>query len=248
MYIMKEKVKTVQFRGTIFLQQNIGYTQESANEFKDLLMPGVPEVKVYGIPQSGVPVMGINPNIPQYGMPWRLLLKVDKGEYNVVFQPGKIDIVLAQEAVYDEEIEKEFCSKCVDWFSKILLKGNCCAIRVAYAPSYAINDFTDGGSSIWNTLLKKTVFDGIQTQDVGLNFLLKKEIEINGSVVQLNLLHNILDGFYTKADGTVEKVLLFQLDLNTIPEVNANLNQDGLSDFFSKILKIKSSLVDNVTE
>ena len=73
-------------------------------------------------------------------------------------------------------------------------------------------------------------------------------MEIGGGIVQVNLLHNILDGFHTKVDGTVEKVLLFQLDLNTIPEVNVNLNQEGLSEFYSKILKIKSNLVDNVTE
>lgn len=245
---MKEKVKTVQFRSTIFLQQNIGYTPDSANEFKNLLMPESLDVKVYGIPQLSVPVVGVNPNTPQYGMPWRLFTKTNSGEYNVAFQPGKIDIILAIETVYNEEIERDFCNKCVEWFSKILSTGKSSVTRVAYAPSYAINDLVEGENSIWNSLLKKTVIEGIQTQDVNLNFLLKKEMEIGGGIVQVNLLHNILDGFHTKVDGTVEKVLLFQLDLNTIPEVNVNLNQEGLSEFYSKILKIKSNLVDNVTE
>ena len=87
---MTDNMVIVQLRSTIFLQQNIGYTPENAAQFQILLLPNS---KVYGIPQPGVPMLGINPTIPQYGLPWRIFEKCEDGsEYNIAFQPGKIDI------------------------------------------------------------------------------------------------------------------------------------------------------------
>ena len=50
---MKERMVILQLRSTIFLQQNIGYTPENAEKFRALLLP---DCKVYGIPQPGVPM------------------------------------------------------------------------------------------------------------------------------------------------------------------------------------------------
>ncbi len=247
---MKDKLITVQLRSTIFLQQNIGYTPENAAKFKDLLMP---DSKIYGISQPGVPMLGVNPNMPQYGMPWRLFYKSPKGEeYNIAFQPGKIDIVLAKEVSYDGVIEKEFCEQSIKWFSAILqTQGNIVATRIAYAPLYAIKNDGEEKNPIWNNLLKKTFFDGVQSQDINLSFLLKSVINIGGNDIQMNLLHNIFDGNQIKNENgvqSVHKVLLFQLDLNSIPEENLSLGEDGLTDFFNNILDIKCNLIDNVTE
>lgn len=246
---MKEKMITVQLRSTIFLQQNIGYTPENAEKFRNLLMPGC---KIYNITQPGMPMLGVNPNMPQYGMPWRLFNKSEEGEYNIAFQPGKIDIILAKEVAYGDDIEKDFCNKSIKWFSDILeTQGNTVATRIAYAPLYAIKNEGEDKNLIWENLLKKTVFGGIPTQDVNLSFLLKSFIPIQGENVQINLLHNIFDGNQIKNEGTsptVHKVLLLQLDLNTIPEKNLSLTKDGVADFFSNILKTKSNLINNVTE
>ena len=246
---MKEKMNTVQLRSTIFLQQNIGYTPETAEKFRNLLMPGC---KIYNIAQPGMPMLGVNPNMPQYGMPWRLFSKLDDGEYNIAFQLGKIDIILAKEVAYGDDTEKNFCDKSIKWFSDILeTQGNAVATRIAYAPLYAIKNDGEDKILIWENLLKKTVFGGIPTQDVNLSFLLKSFIFLQGENVQINLLHNIFDGNQIKNEGTsqiVNKVLLLQLDLNTIPEKNLSLTKDGIADFFSNILETKSNLINNVTE
>lgn len=246
---MRERMITVQLRSTIFLQQNIGYTPENAEKFRDLL---IPSCKIYNITQPGMPMLGVNPNMPQYGMPWRLFKKTEEGEYNIAFQPGKIDIILAKEVAYGDDIEKDFCDKSIKWFSDILeTQKDAVATRIAYAPLYAIKNEGEDKISIWENFLKKTVFGGIPTQDVNLSFLLKSFISLQGENVQINLLHNIFDGNQIKNEGasqTAHKVLLLQLDLNTIPEKSLSLNKGGIAEFFNNILEVKSNLINNVTE
>lgn len=243
---MKEKMNTVQLRSTIFLQQNIGYTPEIAERFKELLMS---ESIVFGIHQPNMPIFGVNPNDPQYGMPWRLFKKTEKGEYNIAFQPGKIDIVLTTEVLYGGDTEALFCQKSIEWFSKILETQGQTATRIAYAPLYAI--MKDENNSVWENLLKKTIYDGVQSQDINLSFLLKRIINIEGKDIQINLLHNIFDGNQIKNEGSsqiVRKVLLLQLDLNSVPENNLNLDKNGITAFYNSILDIKCNLIDNVTK
>lgn len=247
---MKEKLVTVQLRSSIFLPQNIGYTPENATQFQELL--GIADSKVYGIPQPGVPVLGVNPMTPQFGMPWRLFKKYNDGyEYNVAFQPGKIDIVLAKQTAYLENIETKFCEKSAEWFSNILdTQKGVTVQRIAYAPLYAIvKSKDDEGSELWNKLLKKIVYDGSPAQDIDLQFVLKKQISFNGKEIQMNLLHHFFDGNLTEGNGAtlvIRNVLLFQLDLNSVPERPLSLDKDGVSDFFNGIIDVKESLIDNV--
>lgn len=246
---MKERMITVQLRSTIFLQQNIGYTPENAEKFRNLLIPGC---KIYGIVQPGIPMLGVNPTVPQYGMSWRLFKKCDDGgEYNIAFQPGKIDIVFAHETPYGDDIEKNFCDQSIEWFTKILdTQGNEPVLRIAYAPLYAImKDAEFTGDAIWSSILKKTAFNGVQFQDINLTFLLKRQINFNGTDIQMNLLHTIFDGVQTKTENDsqiIHNVFLFQFDLNSIPEKILNMDKEGIAAFFNGILEIKNNLVDNV--
>lgn len=243
---MKEKMYVVQLRSTIFLQQNIGYTPESEERFKKLLMPGS---MAFGIPQPNMPIFGVNPNDPQYGMPWRLFQKNDEGEYNIAFQPGKIDVVLTTEVLYGGDAETLFCNKSIEWFTKILEVQRQAVTRIAYAPLYAI--MKDESNFIWENLLKKTIYDGAQSQDINLSFLLKRIIDFGGKDIQMNLLHNIFDGNQIKNEGLssiVRKVLLLQLDLNSVPENNLQLDEKGIAAFYNNILDIKCNLIDNVTK
>lgn len=246
---MKDRMNIVQLRSTIFILQNIGYTPQNAERFKEILLP---EGKIYGIPQPGIPVLGTNPTIPQFGMPWRIFLKTDEGDYNIAFQPGKIDIILAKEVIYGDDTEKEFCRKSADLFSKIINEyGGISATRIAYAPLYSVSTDDGNNNIIWNLLLKKTVFDGIPSQDINLSFLLKKKITIGDKNVSMNLLYNLFDGNQIKNENgkeTVNKVLLLQLDLNSVAEEILNLSCENISEFFESILDIKCKLIDNVTE
>lgn len=247
---MKDKLVTVQLRSSIFLQQNIGYTPDNAKNFQKLL--GITDSKVYGIPQPGVPVLGVNPMTPQFGMPWRLFKRDKDGyEYNIAFQPGKIDIVLAKQAAYSEDIETAFCKKSARWFSKILETQTGVSVqRIAYAPLYAIvKSKDDDRSELWNKLLKKIVYDGSPAQDIDLQFVLKKQISFNGKEIQMNLLHHFFDGNLTEGNGAtlvIRNVLLFQLDLNSVVERPLSLDKDGMIGFYNGIIGIKNDLIDNV--
>lgn len=247
---MKEKMVIAQLRGTIFVPQAIGYTPENASKFSEILLP---ESKPYSANPPEMVMPGVNPTVPQYGMPWRLFKRCDDGEYNIVFLPGKIDIILTKDSPYADNTEKKFCDKCIDWFSKVLaeLNHNTKATRIAYAPLYAVRLDENGADAVWSKLLKRTMIDGMAMKDVNFNFLLKREVSFNGRQMQMNLLHNFSDGMQIKqgdAEAKTFNVVLMQLDLNSIPEVSLDLDADGIKDFFNGILEVKSNLVDNVTE
>ena len=242
----------VQLRSTIFLSQNIGYTPENATKFRDAT---IGDGKIYSIVQPGMPIMvGVNPSLPQYGMPWRIFKRFENGdEYNIAFQLGKIDIVLAKEAPRDNVIEQSFCEQSIKWFSNILdtLVSNTFVTRVAYAPLYSINKNVDELNAFWNKLLKKTVYDGTNSQDINLSFLLKRSCNVGNRRLTVNLLHNIFDGMLTRmVNGEPQPgipVILFQLDLNSVPEQTLSLNKEDLTVFFNEILKLKEDLVKNVS-
>ena len=246
---MKEDLKIVQLRGTIFIQQNIGYTPDNASRFGGKLMSGG---KVVGVPQPGVPFNGLNPNLPQFGMPWRIFSRNENGgEHNIVFSPGKIDVVLNFETPYGGDTEEEFCKYCIEKFTVILneLPGST-VHRIAYAPLYGlVYEDLSVQSAIWTKILKHTVYDGIPYRDINLQYLLKKEISFGENTIQMNLLHNIYDGYNTiSQDGQqkLNKAVLLQLDINSIPEQTLSLDKEGVSAFFDNVTVTKNEIVNNV--
>ena len=244
---MNERMVIAQLRGTIFIPFNIGYTTENFNRFSGLL-PGAKALNA-NLPEMVAP--GINPNQLQYGLAWRLFKKTDEGDYNIVFLPGKIDILLTKDVAYGDETERLFCDKCVDWFSKILAELKTTTNRIAYAPLYAIKLKDITAATVWGSFLKRTIIDGTPIQDVNFNFLLKREIAFNGHTIQMNLLHNLSDGVQIKQspeNSVSENVVLLQLDMNSVPECPLSLDSNGVKDFFSGIIDVKDSLIANVTE
>lgn len=240
----------VQLRATIFAPLNVYYTPENFATFSKLLLP---DSKPFNADQQGVIVPGMNPNTPQYGMPWRLFKKTDEGDYNIVFLPGKVDIILTKDAKYTDGVETAFCTKCIDWFKKILeIQGQVTVNRIAYAPLYAIKVNGESTETLWSGFLKKTVIDGTRLQDINLTYLIKRECSFNNIPIQMNLLHTYSDAVQIKSNEKGEEnafpVLLLQLDLNSIPDIPLSLNTEGVKDFFSGILSIKNNLVDNIAE
>ncbi len=240
----------VQLRGTIFVPLNVSYTPENAAKFRELLLP---DARAYNAiaPERIVP--GVNPNTPQYGMPWRLFKKVDnEGDYNIVFLPDKIDIILNKDVRYGDDTESNFCKKCIDWFTKILLAlGNPSVSRIAYAPLYAIRLDKLSSDYVWSKWLKGSTVNGSTMQDINLNYLLKREVCFSDRKIQMNLVHNITDGIQVlqgEEGNPVHKVVLVQFDLNSIPESPLTLDCSGIKVFFEGILGVKNNLVDNVTE
>ena len=246
---MEESLKVIQLRSTIFLLQNIGYSAENVKDFSELLLPG-------SKPMSALPAnitLGVDPKIPQYGMPWRLFKKEnDFGEINIVFLQGKIDIILTAEYSYVSDIETRFTQKCVKWFSLILEKIKVDDVpRIAYAPTYAIKDNGFSQDNLWTKLLKKHSFKGASIENVNLSFLFKRLIPFGNENIQMNLLYTISDCVQTIVkDGVVEdnKMQLIQLDLNSIPEKQLRLKSTNIVSFFTNIQNVRKDLIAHVID
>lgn len=247
---MKENIVIAQLRGTIFAPINIGYTPENNKAFSEMLLPGA---KAYSANTPDMLVPGMNPAIPQYGLPWRLFKKCDEGDFNIVFLPGKIDIILTKDVPYGGDCEESFCAKCVEWFRKILgtQEQGIVVNRIAYAPLYAIKLDSISADTVWGRMLKNTMVDGTPLQDINLSYLIKRQVGFDGRGIQLNLLHNFTDGMQVKQEGdtqTAYRVVLLQLDINSIPEVPLSLDSAGVKSFFDGIIVVKNDLIDNVAE
>jgi len=235
-----------QLRGTIFAPLNIVYTPENFTKFGELLLPGS---TAYNAIPPEMMYPGLNPNQPQYGLPWRLFKKEKEEDYNIVFLPGKVDIILTKDIAYSEGTEEMFCKKCIEWFSKILatqaqIKVN----RIAYAPLYAIKLTNDvNAESIWDDFLKRTVIDGTPIEDVNYNFRIKRKVSFKELSIQMNFVHNFSDALQIKGNEK-QRVMLLQLDMNSIPEEPLALDAIGVNNFFNGILEEKKKLIEYVCE
>lgn len=244
---MKQQMVIAQLRCSIFLPKNIGYTPEYEKTFKEILMPDSQT-------NSFMPLntmMALNPNLPQYGMPWRLSNIRDGNIYNIAFQQGRIDIILIpKELPYGDEIEKKFCELSASWISKILEKLDKTTIsRIAYAPLYAIlKDNEKADNIVWNSLLKKTTFGNIQAKEMKLSFVLKEIINIGDNKIKMNYFYNFFDGVRTKNEnGSIvsQNVVMFDLDLNSDSSIQLNFDKEKSNLFFNIINDIKNKLVDD---
>lgn len=239
---MIDKLKTVQLRSTIFISQNVGYVPEVAAKLKEFLLPNG---QIKGIMFPATPIMG-DASLPQWGMPWSLYVPKDTNPlYNITFLPGKIDIIMNKDVTSTNGTESDFINKCNQWFKKICEYLNETNIsRIAYAPSYSVSlkDFPN----IWNTFIKVSPFEGSECQDNNLSFLYKKVIQLKNKDIQVNLLQNIFDAYKTAVVNeteTTEKLVMLQLDLNTVPKNDYKFNIEEIEDFFLTILDIKNSLL-----
>lgn len=249
---MKERLKIVQLRGTVFLPQSIGYTPDTAKEFLDMLLPGG---RIFGVPQ--VPVLAVGPTIPQpqYGMPWRIFKRESSDScYNIVFLPNKIDINWEGDGDYNSDLEQRFCARCSEWFAAIVNKlgGGTMVARIAYAPLYVrVEDEDFRPEMFWKKLMNPVAYEGAPIQDRSLSFLLKRVESFGEIPIQLNLLHNLFDGTRTVNRGAqlppeVWSTCMIQLDINSVPERVLNLNDSGIKAFFSGVLSITNKLIDNL--
>lgn len=238
-------MKILQLRATAFITKNIGYTHEIADELRRIL--GL-DGQIKGIIMSGVPINAFDQNEPQWGMPWSIVKqKGNDTVYNVNFLPGKIDIIVNHEAEYNNNVEQEFLEKCSKWLTEICKKVEAKSSRLAYAPLYVINSEVESDlTSRWKKIVSLNSFEGSPVQDLNLSFNYKIEYELGDKIVQLNLLHNIFDGTQTIQNKNIIKtsrVIMMQLDLNTIPSEDYCFSDSELSLFFKNITNVKTQIV-----
>ena len=246
---MDKNVTIAQMRGTIFLSETIGFTPDNANKFKALLLreaqvSGV--VLMPGVPPAFVPA--------QWGAPWCLQYQdADMSNYWIMFLPGKIDIIRSCEQPYESTLATGFVHLCAEWINKITtsMGSSVKPTRVAYAPMFVLiqEECQEMATFFWNNILKVNTLDAYPIADRNVSYLLKKEISLNDKSIQLNLLHNISDGIQTRVVNSVQesrKVIMIQFDINTIPEINYNLENSEINTFFEEVLIVKEKLINNL--
>ncbi|MCM1302073.1 MAG: hypothetical protein NC250_01055 [Alistipes senegalensis] len=246
---MDENIKIAQMRGTIFLPVNIEYNPELANIFKNLLPESTAHSAIMG---NGIPIFMPTNTPPQWGKPWTLQLS----DTNIMFLPGKIDIIKNSEFPYNDVKVKEFANLCVTWINTItteLQKIYSIPIkpsRIAYAPLFVLklDECPELITNVWNKVFNITTQDHAIT-DRNVSFLRKKEIQLNEKRVQLNLLHTISEGKQTiNSNGSLinKNVSIIQLDINTIPEVSYQLESLDVQAFFNEVLPLGKNLIENL--
>jgi hypothetical protein len=240
---MECEIKIIQLRSTIFISQNIGYVPKVANVLKVKLMP---EGEIKGLIPNGIPATFDNSPV-QWGSPWRIIEKDENGlQYEIHFLPNKIDI-LQNDSV--DSNEEEFIRKSVDWFKTITdFLQEKTVFRLAYAPSYSFEP--EDITTFWKKFIKVSSYEGITGQDINLSFLFKKEIDVGEQKIVLNLLHRLSDAIKTTTvDGTPneKRVIMVQMDLNTVPIPNLKIKEEDMVSFFNCILEIKNNLIQNLS-
>ena len=233
-----------QLRATVFISQFIGYSQQNEQEYRVLFLP---DGTLFPAQPEGLVPSPQAPVIPQYGMPWRLIKWGNKqGEStSVTFYPGKIDIILNQEGSL-EELAGPFIGFCIEKF-KLLLHRSFVISRMAFCPTFIIRvESPEQATEYWRRLLKCTTSNGIRYQNVGVNYLLKKEIEVNHHMVVMNFLHQIMDGIHITSGTKDADCILVSLDMNSAPEYVYSFVEQDLVPFFEQCKDWSLRLMENV--
>lgn len=242
---MKAGIKIVQMRGTIFLPENIGYTEDNATKFQALLMPNGTIGNVFL--GGNMPIA----SAPQWGGPWCLTQTENSQTKQIMFLPNQIDVIAYNDNGYDAEAEKSFITECKMSFYKIVeeLGETTKLTRLAYAPLLVIEKEQQPHKGIFNKILniKSEETDYITDRDV--TFTLKREVVINGKNILLNLLHKISDGYQTITtigNPTKKEIYMLQLDINTVVEQRYKFEKNDVESFYDRVIELKNSLIDNL--
>lgn len=227
----------VQLRGTIFLAISIGYSEENKKKYASLLpgsqvQPVMPPFQVAGMFLQGQMSMG---------GPWQLV----KDGVSIIFGPNQVDII---ENRSNDRInsEKAFVSFCINVFSTITREVEY-NTRMAYAPLFAMDeDDSFKCNEWWSTMFASLSQGGASMQDINLTYVLKKGLDLNNKKVTLNMHHKIYDGYkYNESHQVLNKSIMINLDINTVPQNDIKLEANDVPVFFDKAMKEKERLMKN---
>lgn len=224
----------VQYRSTAFIPVVITYNEENRSRFANLL----PDSQVMEImPQS-------TNTIIQSGITLGAPFQYVKNNRSIMFNGHRIDIV---ETRQNEQIasEKDFVDFCIDVFTKITPEVGCYT-RFAYAPLFAIDENEKFNcNQWWKTLLVNTSQIGLPMNEINLIFLLKKDVDINGKKIALNLHHNISDGYrYDENETRINDSIIVTFDINTVQEDGYLFYKNDVRSFFILALNERKKLLD----
>lgn len=236
---MAIELSIVQQRGTIFIPHFISYNQENANKFSDVLQGAkiapVPFPSPFGGPMQVETL--------QEGGNWQLV----RGSIRVIFYPNRIDIIKDWISPRHTKEEDEFLSLCSSVFSSILTRAKVTAARVAYAPLFARDkDSSFSDSMLWEAVFKDALFNNTQPNEVSVTRNYRIERSLGEKNVILNFRSTLGTANHTLPDGTIATgSVLVNFDINTVPEIDYQLDQGILRVFFNEVLGYSDEMYNN---
>ena len=247
---MKENVRIVQIRASVFLSENIGFEPSAAEKFKELLMPQGSLCAV--MPGAGGQVVLTPSNAIPWGATWGIMN--DQRSMRIIFLPGKIDFIKDYDCLYDCHLASDFLLSLVvnslKSLEDVLKPRDVVWQRIAYAPLMAMieGECGDALKCLWNNIMHVQEQGGGVLEERSVTFLQKKVVNWNDRATQINLHHNIMDGVRFFKDGRPEqKATLIQLDINTVPGMGLFYSMDEIKVFYQQVIPLAEELVERIT-
>ena len=233
----------ISLRSTIFLPNGIGYSADNELKYRELLPNGqVKSVLPNTLRLEVGPGLTFGPGVNDS---WQL---VDKEQgYNIVFIQNKIDIIFVNKNPV-KNVEKDFIDFTIKAFRRIMDEEGY-VVRMAYSPTYVLD--SDEGFAYpdyWKKILLTNKIEGMDMQDINVQYLLKKDWEYDGSPISINLLHNWSEAIKTQIkDGkqVPSKCITLNLDINTVPSGKSIFTVNNMDRFFKEIPIWANELLNN---
>lgn len=240
---MEKTPSIISLRSTIFLSNGIGYSADNELKYRKLL----PNGKVKSVLPNTLHLEGVSNLVfgPGVNDSWQLV-DTEKG-YNIVFIQNKIDLIYVKKNQV-KDIEKEFIDFTIKTFRTIMDEVGY-VVRIAYSPTYVF-DPEEGFPypEYWKRILLSNKIEGMDMQDINIQYLLKKEWKDNENSFGINLLHNWSDAIKTqdlKEKKTQSKCITLNLDINTVPGGKTIFYEQSLEHFFREMPTWVEELLKN---
>lgn len=230
---MIEKSHFLQIRGTVFCNGGITYTSDNLSKMMTLFPSYVPSLQSIEIP-NGL----LQGTIEQ--QPWKMVSP--NSEYTIFIMPNKIDIILNNGVLYNEQVIVSFAKFCSDSFIKISNTFDLTITRMALSPKYAVKTSELGGITQYaNSVFAKSKFCGNPIESMAFNnvFRLIKAIG-NFNSVKINFLANFEEGNLVEQSknkpDTIVPCLCYTFDINTYPVPDIAFKESEITSFFEEVV------------
>ena len=240
---MEKTPNIISLRSTIFLPNGIGYSADNERKYHELLPNGqVKSVLPNTLRLEVGPGVVFSPGVNDS---WQLV-DTEQG-YNIVFIQNKIDLIYVK-INPAKDVEKDFIAFTIKAF-KTIIDEEGPVVRMAYSPTYVLD--SDEGFAYpdyWKKILLTNKVEGMDMQDINVQYLLKKDWENDGNSVSVNLLHNWSDAIKTQNKKEVQiqsKCITLNLDINTVPSGKSNFKANDMERFFNEMPNWANELLNN---
>lgn len=235
---MKENFFIKEYRGSIFLTQEIPSESNLIKELAELLNIKNPTI-VEKTPKdtNGADISSLKE--------WNFISS--SNQFQISFQSQKIDFEQRLDVSYSEKSLSSFCELCVSVFKKILDYKPQAIIRLAIAPTLKYNgDFEILVSKI-NSFFSKNDFLGCRNEKLDFSQVYRHVEVIGNKRVKINYFARFFINNNIQIEGgklNLYDEILLNFDINTFVGNKYVFTNEDIKDFFMKSSNFSSRFID----